>query len=188
MFKQEIGLPVSINPHPYWRNLFLYLFESKYVQQLISKGYPCSYKFHGRCRFMDGLCRINNDRLFSSSYKYLDTKQLELKLQHQEKDKTFLDLDISAEDSISLYKLLDKRNKFPFFVIRMLYRSSNVPSSIFYGSIFSEFLQIARCTLRLTKFIPKAPQLYTRMVTQGGNKASILRQLKKHSKDTLKHI
>ena len=102
MFKQEIGIPVSINPHPYWINLFLYLFESKYVQQLISKGYPCSYKFHGRCRFMDGLCTINNDRVFSSSYKYLDTKQLELKLQHQEKDKTFLDLDISAED-IYLY-------------------------------------------------------------------------------------
>lgn len=127
---------------------------------------------------MDGLCTINNDRVFSSSYKYLDTKQLELKLQHQEKDKTFLDLDISAEDSISLYKLLDKRNKFPFFVIRMLYRSSNVPSSIFYGSIFPEFLQIAGCRLRLTD-VPKAPKLYTRMPTQGRNKANILHLIKK---------
>ena len=31
--------------------------------------------------------------------------------------------------------------------VRMPYLSSNIPSSIFYGSIFLEFLQIARCEL-----------------------------------------
>ena len=57
--------------------------------------------------------------------------------------------------------------------------SSNIPSSAFYGSIFSEFLRIARCTRRLTDFVPKAFQLYTRMIAQGGNKRSILRQINK---------
>ena len=37
--------------------------------------------------------------------------------------------------------------------VSMPYLSSNIPSSIFYGSIFLEFLQIARCALRLTDFI-----------------------------------
>ena len=64
--------------------------------------------------------------------------------------------------------------KFLFFILRMPYLSSNIPSSMFYGSIFSEFLQIARCTLRLTDFVPKVSQLYARMVTEGGNKACIL--------------
>ena len=36
------------------------------------------------------------------------------------------------------------------------------------GSVFSEFLQIARCALILTDFVPKASQLYNRTVTQGG--------------------
>ena len=50
---------------------------------------------------------------------------------------------------------------------------------MFYGSMFSEFLRIAQCRLRLTDFVPKASQLYAEMITQGGNKASILHQIKK---------
>ena len=34
--------------------------ESKYVQQLISKGSPRGYKFYGPSRFIDSLCTINN--------------------------------------------------------------------------------------------------------------------------------
>ena len=34
--------------------------------------------------------------------------------------------------------------------VRMPYLWSNIPSSIFYGSIFLEFLLVARCALRLT--------------------------------------
>ena len=37
VFKQEIGIPMGADPAPYWANLFLYFFEPKYVQQLISK-------------------------------------------------------------------------------------------------------------------------------------------------------
>ena len=48
----------------------------------------------------------------------------------------------------------------------MPYLSSNIPSSIFYGSIFSEFLRVARYTLRLKEYssilrlIKKAFQRY----------------------------
>ena len=82
---------------------------------------------------------------------------------------TFFDLDITIEDDVFLYKLFDKRDKFPFFTGLMRYVSSNIPSSIFYGSIFSEVLQKARCALRLIDFAPKSSQLYTRMVTEGTN-------------------
>ena len=84
----------------------------------------------------------------------------------------------TIEDNIFLYKLCDKKDKFPFFVVRMPYISSNIPLWIFYGLIISEFLQIARCTHILTDFVPKASQLYARIITQGGNKASILPQMK----------
>lgn len=86
---------------------------------------------------------------------------------------------MTIEEKIFAYELFDKRDKFPFFIACMPYLLSDIPSSIFYDSIFSEFLQIARSTLRLTDFVPKASQLYTRMKTQGGNKASILCQIKK---------
>ena len=103
---------------------------------------------------------------------------MELKLKHQEKNATFLDLDITIEDNLLAWKYFDKWDKFLFFIARMPYLSSNIPSSIFYGSIFSDFLQIAWCTLRLRDFVSEASQLYTKMITQLGNKASILRQIK----------
>ena len=76
-------------------------------------------------------------------------------LEYQREDATFLDLDIIIEDNIFVYKLFDTRNKFPFFIVGIPYLSSNILSLMFYGSIFSEFLQIARCALRLTYFVPK---------------------------------
>ena len=164
MFKQEIGILMDIDPAPYWANFFLYIFESKYVQQLMSKAFPRTYKFHGTSRFIDDLCTINDDgEFFFFIQIYLAPKILELKLEHQGEHATFLDLEITIADNVFIYKLFNKREKFPFFIVRMLHLSSNIPSSIFYSSIFSEF-------------VPKGSQLYTRTIRHGGNKASILPQ------------
>ena len=106
----------------------------------MSKGFPRAYKFHGTSRFIDDLSPINNNGELSSLNKYIYPKQLELKLEHQGEHATFLDLDITIEKNIFVYKLFDKNDKPPFFIVRMPYLSSSIPSSIFYGSIFSEFL------------------------------------------------
>ena len=79
MFNKEIDIPLVVDPAPYLANLFIYVFDAKYVQQLISKGCPSAYKFHG----------------------------------------TF-------EDNIFICKLLDRRGKFPFFIVHMPYLSSNI--------------------------------------------------------------
>ena len=76
------------------------------------------------------------------------------KFEHQRKHEIFLNLDITIEDNKLVYKLFDKRDKCFFFVICMLCLSSNIPSSKFYGSVFSEFLGMARRTLRLTGCVP----------------------------------
>ena len=56
---------------------------------------------------------------------------------------------------------------------------SNIPSTIFYGSIFSELFRIARCTLRINGFIPMASDLFSRKIAQVGNRATLTKQLKK---------
>ena len=58
-----------------------------------------------------------------------------LKCEHHGMHATFLDLDIKISDGVFVYKLYDKRDDFPFFVVRMPDRSSNIPSYIFYGTI-----------------------------------------------------
>ena len=79
VFNKEIDIPLVVDPVPYLANLFMYVFDAKYVQQLISKGCLSAYKFHG----------------------------------------TF-------EDNIFVYKLLDRRGKFLFFIVHMPYLSSNI--------------------------------------------------------------
>ena len=44
---------------------------------------------------------------------------------------------IKTENEIFVYKLFNKRDKFPFFIVRMPHFEKNIRSTIFYGSIFS---------------------------------------------------
>ena len=37
VLKQDIRIPIGIDPVPFWANLFLCFFESEHVQNLISK-------------------------------------------------------------------------------------------------------------------------------------------------------
>ena len=68
----------------------------------------------------------------------------------------FLNLDIEIIDSIFVYKLFDKRDAFPFSIVRMPHIDSNIPESIFYSALVGEFLRIARSTLLLKDFLEKA--------------------------------
>ena len=67
-------------------------------------------------------------------------------------------------------------------IFRMLKISSNIPSTVFYGSVLSEFIRIATCTLLFKDFIPKAVELFQRILTQGGggggNRQLIVKQIK----------
>jgi len=75
--------------------------------------------------------------------------------------------------------MFDKRDEFAFSVVRMPYIDSNIPSYIFYGTIMSEIIRIARCTLLLDDLIPRLVTLFKRMLTQGADSWKILRQCKK---------
>ena len=59
----------------------------------------------------------------------------------------------------------------------MPHLSSNIPSTISSGSIFSELLRMARCSLRTKNFIPRASDLFSRMIVQ--DRATLTKQLKK---------
>ena len=92
-----------------------------------------------------------------------------LKQKHSGTHAIFFDLDTKIEDRIFVYKLFDKRAKFPFFIVCMPHFQGNIPSTIFYGSIFSKFPGIARCMLELEHFLTRASELYSRMLSPGEN-------------------
>ena len=75
--------------------------------------------------------------------------------------------------------MFDKRDEFAFSVVRMPYIDSNIPSYIFYGTIMSEIIRIARCTMLLDDLIQRLGALCKRMLNQGADSWKILRQCKK---------
>ena len=140
-----------------------------------------SRKFHGCARFIDDLVCVNDGGEFKDSYKKIYPNELELKCEHHEREQhaTFLDLDIKISGEEFVYKMFDKRDEFSFSVVRMPYMDSNIPSYIFYGTILSEIVRIARCTLLLDDLIPRISALLKRMLKQGADMWKIIRQCKK---------
>ena len=58
-------------------------------------------------------------------------------------------------------------------------KNGNIPLHMFYGSIMSEFLRIARATLLFSDFLPRAKALFERMIKQGGEKSRVLAQIQR---------
>ena len=63
--------------------------------------------------------------------------------------------------------------------MRMPYIDSNIPSYIFYGTILSEIVRIARSTLLLDDLIPRLGALFERMLKQGADRWKMIRQCRK---------
>ena len=144
---------------------------------LVSACSKIPYNFHSIGRFIDDLCVINDKNSFFDNFKDIYPKELELKLEHQGSHATFLGLDIEIR-MVFLFKLFDKRDAFSFEIIRMPFIDSNIPSNIFYGAIFSEILQIIRCTLKFEHLKPRLESLFRRMINQGATKCFIFKQIK----------
>ena len=192
--RQAIGIPMGIDPAPFWANLYLYSYEEDFISNLVKNGGKegkiRARHFHSNRRFIDDLCAMNDGGEFGRSNTEIYPPELELKKENSEDDHaTFLNLDIKIEDRRFIYKLYDKRDDFPFFIVRMPHMSSNIPQSIFYSALVGEFLRIGRSTLRFEDFLPKAKELLDRMIAQGAKSSvsnkMILKIMSKHPEDFL---
>lgn len=179
LFKQCIGIPMGIDPAPFWANLHLYVYEYKFITGIMKTDKLRAMRFRYATRFIDDECNLNDGGEFGRSYKSIYPPELELKCEHQGSHATFLDLDITISNGTYIYKLFDKRDDFPFFIVRMPDLSGNIPSHVFYGSVMSEFLRISRCTLQYPDFLSSAISLFKRMINQGGSVEQILKQIRK---------
>ena len=114
--------------------------------------------------FIDDLNSINDGGEFESNYSKIYPEELQLGKENTDKHETsFLDLNIKIKDRKFQFGLSDKRYSFPFSVVRMQDKSSNVPSSIVYSAIGAESLRIARASNNPESFSTAIKPLITRM-------------------------
>ena len=79
----------------------------------------------------------------------------------------FLDMHISMTENAFHTTLYDKRNDFGFHITRLPFKSSNIPSKIFYSSVAAEVLRVYRITSELDQAVVSIKSLLGRMQNQG---------------------
>ena len=83
------------------------------------------------------------------------------------------------EDRKLTMKLFDKRDDFPFSIVRMPFATSNMPSTMFYSSVGAEILRICRVSSTTFDFNASAKTLISRVCKQGAKNDRLVRTLKK---------
>ena len=179
IFQQVIGIPMGSDPAPFMANLFLYYYENKWIKNLKKVNLQKARKFCNTFRFIDDLLTINDNNEFLQSIHEIYPAELQLNLEHSGENVSFLDLSITKSNGQLSMKLFDKRDEFPFSIVRMPFSSSNMPRSMFYGSIGAEILRIGRVSSSLDNFISSSKVLISRSIKQGANILYLKKTLKK---------
>ena len=80
-------------------------------------------------RFINNLNSVGDGGEFESNCPNIYPEELQLGEENTDKHETsFLDLDIKIKDWKFQFGLFDKRDSFPFSIVRMPDKSSNLPS------------------------------------------------------------
>ena len=149
-------------------------------------------KFSHTFRYIDDLLAINDGGMFERYHKDIYPVELQLKKENSTFNTcTFLDIKIDIMNDTFVTSLYDKRDDYQFRIVRLPYRSSNIPKKMFISSIVTEVLRIARVTSTFQSFLISTKILIRRMIYKGAQvleiKTSLHRIIKKHLEDFLKY-
>ena len=119
-------------------------------------------------RFTNDLNSTDDGGEFESNYSNIYLQELQLGKENADKNgASFFDLNIKIKDQKFHFGLFDKRDSFPFSIVRMPGKSSNVPSSIVYSATGAESLRVARASNNPESFYTAIKPLIAPMSRQG---------------------
>jgi len=179
IFQQQVGIPMGTNCAPLLADLFLYSYETEFLQNLIkNKKIKDARSFNFTYRYIDDVLSINNPsfgRLLPSKYP----PELEIKETTETACSTsFLDLHLEFDNSGHLStKIYDKRDDFNFEIINFPYLCSNIPSSPAYGVYISQLIRYARASTNYSDFLERHKHLRNRLLNQGYEEKRLKRSL-----------
>ena len=185
LYRQDIGIPMGSDPAPAFANLFLFHYESLWLNSIKKTNNILARKFGQVYRYIDDLLALNDGHSFEAFYKDIYPEELQLNRENADYNSTnFLDLHIEIDNGIFTTKLFDKRDHFGFDITRLPFRDSNIPSKMFYSSIAAECLRICRATSKIIHATSSIQSLVERMSNQGADmskmKGSIRKMFNRH--------
>lgn len=178
VMRQCIGIAMGLDPAPFFANLFLFHYESTWILEKKKKCQREARSLGHTFRFIDDLLTVNDGGIFAKVWNEIYPPELELK--HENKISTeasFLDLELLVKEKKLKTKLYDKRDGFNFQIVRMPFLESCIPDRIFYATIMSEVLRIARATTHREDLKSSTETLLERMRDQGADDKCVRTQL-----------
>ena len=133
IFPQVIGIPMCTSCAPLLADLFLYPYDTEFLQDLIKKKkIKEARSFNFTYRYIDDVLSINNPH-FSDWLPLVYPPELEIKeTTDTASSASFLDLYLEFDTNGQLItRNYDKRDDFKFEIINFPHMDSNIPSSLF---------------------------------------------------------
>jgi hypothetical protein len=180
-FQQVVGIPMGTNYAPLLADLFLYSYESEFLQKLVkdkkmheARAFNCTYKY------IDDVLSINNSR-FAEFLPLIYPPELKVKeTTDTASSASFLDLYLEFDDSGQIStKIYDKRDDFNFIIINVPNMCSNIPASPAYGVYISQLIRYARASSNYSDFLKRYLHLRNRLLDQSYKQIGLIRFLKK---------
>ena len=124
--------------------------------------------FNDSVRYIDDLLTINNDGLMKKHMNDIYPKELDLKHENSDNDKSasYLDLKLDVTNKEITKSLHDKRDDFPFKIVNFPNLSGNIPQDGSYGVFIAQTLRYAKACSKYTDFIERTLILKRQLVRQ----------------------
>jgi hypothetical protein len=155
---------MGTNCVPLLVDLFLYSYESEFLQKLVkNKKIHEARAFNFTYRYIDDVLSIN-------SYRFAELLPLLYPPETTDtaSSASFLDLCLEFDDigqlSTTIY---DKRDDFNFKIINFPNMCSNIPVSPAYGVYISQLIRYARASSNYSDFLKRHLHLRNRLLDQG---------------------
>ena len=182
IFRQKVGIPIGSDPAPFFANLFLFYYESEWIKRTSRVDFAKARRLFNTFRFIDDLNALNDHGEFGRVAKDIYPPELIVNWENGNfKSGSFLPLWISIDDDQKIfnYKLYDKRDAFPFYIVRFPFYSSNMPAKMFFNTISAEILRICRASAKYVSFQESCDPFLKRMRKQGAIKGKVKMSLNK---------
>ena len=172
---------MGTNCAPLLADLFLYSYESQYIQSLLRLyKKPTAKSFNFTYRYIDDVLSLNNPN-FGDYLQVIYPTELEVKDTTESiNSASYLDLrlefDIQGKLNLKLY---DKRDDFNFPIVNFPFLSSNIPASPAYGVYVSQLIRYARASSEYRSFLHRGKLLTNKLLTQGYCKPRLIKIIKK---------
>jgi hypothetical protein len=169
VFQQTVGIPMGTNCAPLLTNLFLYSYETDFIQGLLKKNKKKLVRsFNFTFRYIDGVLSLNNS-MFGDFVDRIYPIELEIKdTTDTDRSASYLDLHLEIDSEGRLRtKFYDKGDDFNFPIVNFPFICSNIPAAPAYGVYISQMIRYSKVCGSYQDFLDRGLLLTRKLLNQG---------------------